>query len=42
MLIDTWNLNSILENKTPKKYGGEMKYFGIKINTYKKHMLFLH
>jgi hypothetical protein len=22
MLIDTWNLNSILENKTPKKYGG--------------------
>jgi hypothetical protein len=22
MLIDTWNLNSILENKTPKKCGG--------------------
>jgi hypothetical protein len=30
MLIARWNLNSILENKTPKKYGGEMKYFGIK------------
>jgi hypothetical protein len=22
MLIDTWNLNSILENKTLSKYGG--------------------
>jgi hypothetical protein len=22
MLIATWNSNSILENKTPKKYGG--------------------
>jgi hypothetical protein len=22
MLIATWNPNSILENKTPKKYGG--------------------
>jgi hypothetical protein len=25
MLINTWNLNSILENKTPKKYGGRKR-----------------
>jgi hypothetical protein len=34
MLIATGNLNSLVEDKTPKKYGGEMKYFGIKINIY--------
>jgi hypothetical protein len=39
MLIDTWNLNSILENKTPKNYGGGRKRITKKENIYKINII---
>jgi hypothetical protein len=37
MLIDTWNLNSILENKTPKKCGGGKELLKRKIYIQNKY-----